>query len=363
MVICTRRGCGVTFEPSDSASTSTAPCFFHPGAPVFHEGFKSWSCCRDTNKPVIEFDQFLSIKGCTQAEGHSTEKQELPQDANKATTTDEDGSKGLARMSVSANGVETYGAGATTGAAKSETQPLTKTAMQAAVKPTAPKAEPRDPDEYDAPGRIAAGCKCKRTGCGAEYSAASTSSSTRDRSKEQCRYHPGVAVFHEGSKGYMCCKKRVLDFSDFLTIPPCTTAEHGHLFVGDTSSKSAANGSAGAAADGVEKVDCRMDHYETAADVRITFYAKGVDQADSKIELKSDTVELALTLAPSPSGSKRRFERILRPFAEIDPEASTYNITRFKVELVLIKKVPGQSWLTLESGEKAFGYGLTFGQR
>ena len=38
------------------------------------------------------------------------------------------------------------------------------------------------------------------------------------------------AVFHEGSKGYLCCKRRVLEFSEFLKIEGCTTGSH--LFVG-----------------------------------------------------------------------------------------------------------------------------------
>lgn len=28
---------------------------------VFHEGLKSWSCCKEKNKPVMEFDQFMAI--------------------------------------------------------------------------------------------------------------------------------------------------------------------------------------------------------------------------------------------------------------------------------------------------------------
>lgn len=38
------------------------------------------------------------------------------------------------------------------------------------------------------------------------------------------------AIFHEGSKGYLCCKRRVLEFSEFLKIEGCT--EGKHLFVG-----------------------------------------------------------------------------------------------------------------------------------
>lgn len=29
---------------------------------VFHEGLKSWSCCKDVNKPELDFDQFMKIE-------------------------------------------------------------------------------------------------------------------------------------------------------------------------------------------------------------------------------------------------------------------------------------------------------------
>jgi hypothetical protein len=28
---------------------------------VFHEGLKSWSCCEDVNRPVLDFDSFMLI--------------------------------------------------------------------------------------------------------------------------------------------------------------------------------------------------------------------------------------------------------------------------------------------------------------
>ena len=28
---------------------------------VFHEGLKSYSCCSDKNKPVLDFDEFMRI--------------------------------------------------------------------------------------------------------------------------------------------------------------------------------------------------------------------------------------------------------------------------------------------------------------
>jgi hypothetical protein len=38
-------------------------------------------------------------------------------------------------------------------------------------------------------------------------------------------------VFHEGSKGWSCCKRKVLEFDEFLKIEGCTDKKK-HLFVG-----------------------------------------------------------------------------------------------------------------------------------
>lgn len=38
-------------------------------------------------------------------------------------------------------------------------------------------------------------------------------------------------MFHEGSKGWSCCKRRVLEFDQFLKIPGCTEKTR-HMFVG-----------------------------------------------------------------------------------------------------------------------------------
>ncbi len=162
-------------------------------------------------------------------------------------------------------------------------------------------------------------------------------------------------------QGWSCCKPRVLDFNDFLGIEPCTTAEHGHLFVGAPKKASEEHTTLG-----YEPVECRLDHYETPSQVHVTVYAKGVDTSNSKIELQDSAVTLSLSLPPLASAGAdalpRRHERVLRPFAAIDPEKSSYNVTKFKVEMILVKKVAGQSWTSLESSDKSFGYGLTFGR-
>lgn len=361
MVICTRRGCGVDFDPTASSSAS-ASCSYHPGAPVFHEGLKSWSCCKDTNKPVMEFDQFLAIPGCASADSHTTEKQAVPTVKSGTVVSDanvNDSAPDLKVVSKDADGKETFGKASAT---SNVVQPLSGLSLLAAQnaaqssksETSAPvhkePVEEEDPVESDA--SLPAELVCKRGGCGFKFEGGA-----RDRSKETCKHHKGSPIFHEGSKGWSCCKRRVLDFNDFLQIVPCTTAKSGHLFVG--APKTAADGSA----DGEESADCRMDHYETPNDVRLTVYAKAVDAANSSIEFNEDGVVFSLLLPPATGSSRgRRFKKILKPFAPILPAESSFNITKFKVDLVLTKKAKGQSWPCLESGDRPIGYGLTFGR-
>jgi hypothetical protein len=65
---------------------------------------------------------------------------------------------------------------------------------------------------------------CKRKSCGVVYEGGS-------REGEECKHHPGAPIFHEGAKGWTCCKKRVMEFDEFLKIDGCTIKDK-HLFVG-----------------------------------------------------------------------------------------------------------------------------------
>ena len=56
-----------------------------------------------------------------------------------------------------------------------------------------------------------------------------------DNSTRALRLSATQAIFHEGSKGYLCCKRRVLEFAEFLKIEGCTTGTH--LFVGSKKDK------------------------------------------------------------------------------------------------------------------------------
>ncbi|EPQ30323.1 uncharacterized protein PFL1_01849 [Pseudozyma flocculosa PF-1] len=370
MVICTRRGCGVDYDPASDAATTSDACLHHPGAPVFHEGMKSWSCCNTTSKPVLEFDQFLAIPGCATAQGHTAEKQSVPTvksgkvvDPQALEEQQQQQQQQAASSSANQQAVTQPLSGNTLAAATNAKHAAAAKAGSSNANDAATAwREVEDPqDKTDV--QIPAGAKCKRSGCAFEHPGGA-----RQRQTEECRYHRGSPIFHEGSKGWSCCKRRVLDFNDFLAIEPCTTSTSGHLLFGASAPATSANGSGAAAAAGTsgeEAVDCRMDHYETPNDVRLTVYAKNVQSERSRIAFRADAVEFDLVLPALPtsaSGNARRFTKTLAPFSDIDPAASSFVVSKFKVDLVLVKAQKGQSWPALERGDKVVGYGLTFGR-
>lgn len=101
----------------------------------------------------------------------------------------------------------------------------TRAAQPAPSAPSTPVPEEPDSDDPSLP--IAPNTTCRRRGC----NGVSTSDTKTSREGEKCLYHPGQALFHEGSKGWTCCKRRVLEFDEFMKIEGC---EHKskHVFVG-----------------------------------------------------------------------------------------------------------------------------------
>ncbi|XP_054976625.1 integrin beta-1-binding protein 2 isoform X1 [Sorex araneus] len=55
---CQNPGCDAVYQGLESDAT---PCTYHPGAPRFHEGMKSWSCC---GIQTLDFGAFLTQPGC-----------------------------------------------------------------------------------------------------------------------------------------------------------------------------------------------------------------------------------------------------------------------------------------------------------
>lgn len=56
---CKNSGCKTTFMGDH---TNNETCYYHEGAPVFHEGMKYWSCCQ---RKTSDFAAFLDQEGCS----------------------------------------------------------------------------------------------------------------------------------------------------------------------------------------------------------------------------------------------------------------------------------------------------------
>lgn len=56
---CYNPSCGVKYKKSENSDKA---CVHHTGKPVFHDAYKSWSCCK---KRTTDFTEFLGFKGCT----------------------------------------------------------------------------------------------------------------------------------------------------------------------------------------------------------------------------------------------------------------------------------------------------------
>ncbi|KAJ1731633.1 hypothetical protein LPJ61_002435 [Coemansia biformis] len=291
MPTCTRNGCGQSFE---ECANDAMACQYHPGKPEFHEGLKGWTCCKPREH---SFDDFLSIKGC-QLGPHSSEPKHKD-DPFKADLTEHDD-------------------------VLPEPQPA---AAPAAAAPAA-KAPEEDPVDEDPAGvAVPEDAKCKRNGCGAAYESDATS-----RRPEQCQFHPGKAVFHEGTKGWTCCKPRAMDFDEFMRIAGC--ARGRHLFVG---TRRAAQAQVQA-----PPAQCRRDFYQVGGDVVVSVYAKDIDRAASSVALDADAIRVHLV-----HGGGSVYDDTIRLFGEIAPGASSFEYLSTKVEIRLAKAAPAP-WPVLE---------------
>lgn len=232
---CTNKGCGEEY--------SDGPCNYHSGAPVFHEGLKGWSCC---SKKTADFDEFLKIKGCTTGQ-HSLEKPK--QDAVSSRPKN----AGPTRVE---DGVEVYGAAS--GMEKMSIQPPALDQPKEVAKVEVPEEDPVD-------AVIDVGATCKRNSCGHVFNG------TKDI--KSCIHHPGTPVFHEGSKGWSCCSRKVLEFDEFLKIKGCSTGNHRYLDLPTSM-----------------MVECKRDWYQTQDKVIISFFAKKANKEQTKVIFEDSKV-------------------------------------------------------------------------
>ncbi|TBU45742.1 chord-domain-containing protein [Dichomitus squalens] len=321
MVRCTHKGCGQDYEPENNGPDS---CTYHPGAPIFHEGLKSWSCCSDVNKPVLDFDEFMAIQGCTTGQ-HTDEAPQAPppKAAPQVNLT----------MTSSSGAAETY---SSVPAGSSTSTPGSKSVSEAVVIKFVE-------EEDDLEASVPPGTTCRHKGCNVVYENDDLHRKEGGAASE-CTYHPKPPIFHEGSKGYLCCKRRVLEFDEFLKIEGCTKGSH--VFVPKRKANTQQE----------EFTQCRIDHYQTPSEVHASVFAKKADPEASTIKIQETEVFLDIYLPDS-----KRFRKTLQLWGPVDVDASSFKFYGTKVELKL-KKKDNRSWTLLEKTDRDLGnINFTFG--
>jgi hypothetical protein len=213
-------------------------------------------------------------------------------------------------------------------------QPAVARVAVAAQTPRAsPSPAPPEDEEDDPAVPVPDGATCKRRACGVVYKAG------QSREGEQCVHHPGQALFHEGSKGWTCCKKRVLEFDEFMKITGCTTKDQ-HVFVGKK--KDASNEE--------ELKEVRNDYYQTATTVIASLYLKKIDKQRSKVEFTdATTVDLDLHTADS-----KHYQTSMTLYGPIKTADSSFKIMGTKLELTLAK-ADGAGWPVLRADDPHTG--------
>ena len=314
-VSCYNKGCGkggafVEDENSDNA------CQHHPGAPIFHEGYKGWSCCK---KRTIDFTEFLNIPGCTYAK-HNPVK---PPPPPKPVVSDED----INKMSEAVPKMMTNKAPDVVLERPSNDLPKIKikTIIAGSLK-TGLEQHKKKMQEVlannDATNdEIQVGASCKHNACVAKYSG-------EDSSNLSCLYHPGYPVFHEGYKFWSCCNKRTSDFDEFLKQVGCETGRHDWMRPSEVSLK---------------KSTCRYDWHQTGKFSIVTIYSKMCDPDKCNVEVNPTSLSASISF----NGGIDTFELELILNGVIDPEGSSVEYMKTKAEIKLKKRDPF-SWPGLE---------------
>jgi len=302
VVTCYNKGCGQKFDLTDN---SDEKCCFHPGAPIFHDAYKGWSCC---NKKSTDFTEFLNFKGCTMGK-HSSDKPAEPEKKTEAVV-EVPLPKPVQR------------------------KPITPTSQRpdfnspcSIIQPIVNAAFKKQMDELDVSkksykeeeGVTAVGTSCKNGGCNGSYDSPASDDTI-------CVYHPGVPVFHEGYKFWSCCQKKTSDFSTFLSQVGCETGKHKWT------------------KEEQESVNCRWDWHQTPSTVVVAVYAKNYDYKRSFV--KVNPVRLIVKLI-FPQQNNAEFNIDIELRGTIDVSKTSASMFGTKIEITMPKAEAGH-WMKLD---------------
>ncbi|KAG0726417.1 Cysteine and histidine-rich domain-containing protein [Chionoecetes opilio] len=312
---CYNKGCGLKFilEENDEAA-----CEHHPGAPIFHDAYKGWSCC---NKRSTDFTTFLNTKGCTKGR-HNPEKPPEPHKAKVDPNSRDEVITVVAPTHTSRipDALPRPHFDSPTKRLPVTVSPSLKQALekQAAEESTENEAEEVELSESG----IKLGETCKNNGCRTSYEG-------EHSDLELCKHHPGFPVFHEGLKYWTCCMKKTTDFSEFLEQAGCSTGHHCWVKL-----------------DSQKVSSCRYDWHQTASHVCVAIYAKLCDPAATQVQANPIRLNANIVF-----GDADVFTLDVELRGLIDVEQSSVSLAATKVEIKLRKAEPC-SWRDLIVAKK-----------
>lgn len=288
----------------------TESCSYHPGSPYFHDAYKGWSCC---NKKSVDFTEFLNIKGCTLAK-HSNVKPPEPEkpknDANIEDFVEEKIPEPIKKSTLIRPAYNSK---------LIELEPKVNPAFKSQIDALPPSVTKQITRQ-----ELTIGTTCKNGGCNKSYEGP-------ESDNEECVFHSGVPIFHEGMKYWSCCQRKTSDFTAFMNQEGCDRGSHKWFKDGNR-----------------EEVKCRWDWHQTATNVVVSVYAKMYDYRSSFV--KVNPIRLVVELVfPQQNNNKFLIDIELRGIIKVE-EA---NVTMYgtKVEITLPKAEPG-SWSRLDVAKK-----------
>lgn len=288
MVLCYNKGCGNEYDPQESSDDE---CVYHCGAPVFHDAYKSWSCCE---KKTTDFTEFLNIKGCCKGK-HNNVKPEVPAKSENDITPAPESVRPPERMERPSVDLPLV--------------PLPST-ISSSLRKLLNNLVVSDKTAEE----VTKQAICQRKGCG-------KAKVDVENEDDTCEHHPGCPIFHEGMKYWSCCKKKTTEFTDFLKQKGCASGTH---LWGDPSQK--------------KEVQCRYDWHQTGDSVNFTVYAKKVKPELCTVNCSAVKLHLEIHFGDDQVFT---FDKILAGI--IEPEKSKVTFSATKVE-VNMRKAEFVAW-------------------
>lgn len=301
--ICQNRGCGKRY--TDEINNSDA-CRFHPDPPVFRDILKVWPCCNQKSK---DFSTFVNLPGCKVAPHSDVALATLPEAAHQESPPE--------IIIPSAPIARTYQSD------MSEPVPLQIIAtpeLEAQLSKIS-SSDILKENGHEEVTVITLGTQCLNSGCGRKYTGCSDDLLS-------CSYHPGNPVFHEGYKYWSCCRKKTIDFDEFLKQIGCETGRHRWTL--------SQNEIAAASA-------CSLDYFQSGSSVSINIFAKFIWYQECLVCANKTQLKISLLYGEK----KLRQDMKLNLYDEIDVSRTSVQVTPYKM-IINCQKMAEYTWPHLE---------------